>query len=74
MRKQYVEEVEGARVQENLKNLLRKLGIKSANIFPGLTEQHINDMMKAVQNNYGAPDQIYISPQALSAIKKAFKK
>lgn len=59
---------------EDLKNLLRKLGIKSANIFPGLSEQDLRDMMSRVQNNYGAPDQILMDPTSFEALRKAFKK
>ena len=71
-------EVKKRQAKEDLRNLLRKLGIKSANIIifgaGTLTEKDITDMMNRVQANYGSPDQIYMSPTSLRKFKNAFKK
>jgi len=62
------------RATGNLKNLLRKLGIKSADIFAGLSEQDLFDMLMIAQNNFGTPTKIYMNPTSLKEYQKAFKK
>ena len=49
----------------NLKNLLYKLGIRSA--APPTMEEMMWRMSQAALANYGKPDEIYISGSALQA-------
>lgn len=51
-----------------LKRLLEKLGIKSA----AVASNPLQDAFDRIQNNFGQPDRLIMSPQALNAFKKAF--
>jgi hypothetical protein len=53
-----------------LVDLLDKVGIKSATYWQQL--EIFSEMSKRVQANFGRPDQLFMSPQTLSAYKKAF--
>ncbi len=58
--------------QDNLKKVLAKLGIKSAE--PPDLQEILDNMMKSVLTNYGQPDEIFMPGSALKAFLDAVEK
>ena len=65
-------------VKESFVDFLAKTGNRAANEYKhgwlgGLTESHIMDAMKYATANFGKPDTLIVSPDALAAFKKLQK-
>jgi hypothetical protein len=51
-----------------LRSVLFKLGIKSAEL------NWVEDLMQSIMQDFGKPDTLYMSPDALKSFQKTFKK
>lgn len=59
------------RSKENLFELLKKLGIKSADL--ASVQITLQQLMNAMQNNHGRPDKLYMDPASHAALSKFLK-